>query len=186
MSQKFAKFILNRILGWHSPDTSAVPENRAVILGVPHTSIYDFVVGYLFYRSVGGKMRTMIKKEAFFFPLGVLFRSLGAFPMDRKHPQAMLKNLIEEMEASEKFHLVICPEGTRKAVHKWKTGYHTIARDTGAALYLGYFDYATRTLGFKKCPFELTEDARGDTDAIQMEYERMGLTAKHPSGYTTR
>lgn len=186
MSPKFAAFILYRVLGWHSPNTAPVSEKKAVILGVPHTSLYDFVLGYLVYRSVGGKMRTMIKKEAFFFPLGPILRALGAFPMDRKHPQANLKNLIEEMEACENFHLVICPEGTRKTVHKWKTGYHTIARDTGAALYLGYFDYATKTLGYDRCPFELTDDARKDTDAIQAEYEKMNLTAKNPSGFATR
>lgn len=186
MSPKFAKFILTKVLGWHSPNTAPVPEARAVILGVPHTSIYDFVLGYLFYRSVGGKMRTMIKKEAFFFPVGPILRSLGAFPMDRQHPLAILKNLINEMDSSDKFHLVICPEGTRKAVHKWKTGYHTIARDTGAALYLGYFDYATKTLGYVRCPFELTDDARRDTDAIQLEYEKMNLTPKDPSGFATR
>lgn len=184
MSPKTAKFILTGILGWKY-DEGVVPEPKAVILGVPHTSIWDFVLGYLYYRAVGGHMRTMIKKEAFFWPLGGWLRKLGAFPMDRQHPQGPLASLIEEMKSAERFTLVICPEGTRKAVHKWKTGYHTIATAVGCPVYLGHFDYKSKTLGRGQA-FPLTADARADTDRIQAAYEQMDLTALHPKGYTTK
>jgi len=187
MSPKFAKFILFKVLGWRYSEGEGdlIPEQKAIFLAAPHTSIWDFVIGYLYYRSIGGKLRVMIKKEAFFFPFGLLLRALGGFPIDRSHPQKVLMGVVHEMEKPGVFHLCICPEGTRKAVHKWKTGYHSIATHTGAPVYLGHYDYKTKLLGHGPA-FPLTGDARADTDEIQKAYGRMGLTALHPEGYTTR
>ena len=66
---KFCGWAL-RHLGW-TADDDAVPEEKCIILGVPHTSIWDFLISYLYYRSLGEKARCMIKKEMFFvsFPL---------------------------------------------------------------------------------------------------------------------
>lgn len=186
MSPKFAKFLLTKILGWKYDETAPVPSKHAIILGVPHTSIWDFAIGYFYYRAVGGKMRTMIKKESFRFPQKYLLRAMGAFPMDRQNPCAMVHGIINEMENSDTFHLVICPEGTRKAVHKWKTGYHTIAKQTGADVYLGHFDWKKKEVGVYPGPFELTGTAREDTDRIQAFYEEKHLAAKDPAGYVTK
>ena len=51
--QKIAKFLL-KIMGWKAMD-GTVPEPKCLILGVPHTSGWDFIISYLFYTSVGGK-----------------------------------------------------------------------------------------------------------------------------------
>jgi len=181
------RFILCRLMGWKMAEgeDSLVPEDKAIFLAAPHTSLMDFIIGYLYYRSIGGRARIMIKKEAFFFPLGPILRALGAFPIDRSHPQKMLKGVISEMNKDGVFHLILCPEGTRKAVHKWKTGYHTIAKATGAPVYLGHYDYKTKILGHGP-KVELTDDARTDTDRIQLMYEKMNLTAYDPKGYVTK
>lgn len=187
MSPKFARFLLLDIMGWKYSDCEdrLIPEQKIIFLAAPHTSIWDFVIGYLYYRSIGGKLRVMIKKEAFFFPFSLLLKALGGFPIDRSHPQKVLMNVVHEMEKPGVFHLCICPEGTRKAVRKWKTGYHAIAMHTGASVYLGHYDYRTKRLGHGP-RFELTGDVRADTDAIQKAYEDMHLTALHPEGYTTK
>lgn len=184
MSPAFSRFILTKVLGW-STTPPGISEKHVVILGVPHTSIWDFLIGYMYYRSYGGKMKTMIKKEAFFWPFSWILRSLGGFPVDRSNSTSLLVSLIREMNNSETFHLVICPEGTRKAVHKWKTGYHTIARQTDSPVYMGYFDWEKKRVGIAG-RFELTENAREDTDRLQAEYERMHLPAKFPENYTTK
>lgn len=187
MSPKFAKFLLLKVLGWHysEGEDSIIEEDKAIFLAAPHTSIWDFAIGYLYYRSLGGKLKVMIKKEAFFFPAGAFLRSLGGFPIDRKHPQEVLASVMHEMQKPGVFHLCICPEGTRKAVRKWKTGYHTIAMHTGAPVYLGHFDYKTKTLGHGP-EFKLSGDAKEDTRRIQEEYEKMNLTALYPQDYCTR
>ena len=182
MKKRFCAFLL-KILGWSAVEPP-VPESKAVILGVPHTSVWDFLISYLYYTSVGGRARIMIKKEFFFPPLGWLLRALGGIPVDRSNPTAMLRSVMHEMERSETFHLALAPEGTRKPVKNWKTGYHLIARNTGAAVYLGYFDWRTKRIGRGE-KVELTDDSRADTRRIQDLYEDMHLTGKHPEKYVT-
>ena len=185
MGQKFCKFIYEKVMGWKATEP-IIPEDKAVVLAAPHTSIWDFAVGYFYYRSLGGKLKVMIKKEAFFFPVSLLLRAMGGFPIDRKNPQQMLMKVIHEMESTdEKVILVICPEGTRKAVHKWKTGYHTIAKACNLPVYLAHIDYKKKEFG-RGPRVELTDNPRADTDRIQQMYEDMHLTAKHPDGYVTK
>lgn len=187
MTSKFARFVLSDVMGWKIVGQPA-PEDKVIYLAAPHTSIWDFIIGYMYYRALGGHLRTMIKKEAFVPPVSWILRAMGGFPIDRSSPQKVLRGIINEMntlEPGEKFHLVICPEGTRKAVRKWKTGYHTIATETGIPVYLTFFDYRTKRVGiFGKYP--LTGNARADTDGIQAYYESKHLTGLHPEGYVTR
>lgn len=187
MSPAFNKFLVCKLMGWTMApgEDTLIPEEKAIFLAAPHTSIFDFVIGYLYYRAIGGHLRAMVKKEAFFFPLGPILKALGAFPIDRSSPQTMLMGVIHEMKKEGVVHIVICPEGTRKAVRKWKTGYHTIAKATGAPVYLGHYDYKTKVFGHGP-KVELTDDARKDTDRIQQMYEEMHLTALHPKGYVTK
>ena len=173
-----------KISGWHYAEESdaAIEDKRAIFLAAPHTSILDFVVGYVYAASVGMKMRVMIKKEAFFFPLGPILRALGGFPIDRSHPQEMILGVIREMEKSDTFYLCLCPEGTRELVRRWKTGYHTIATHTGVPVYAGHYDYKTKAFGHGP-RVELTGDPRADTERIQKIYRDMNLHALHPERY---
>lgn len=183
MWKRFCGWMLRR-LGWTAVG-GPVPESRAIILGVPHTSIWDFAISYLYYTSVGGKASVMIKKEFFFWPLGPVLRRLGGVPVDRGRGAAMLvRSMIREFENTPVLHLAIAPEGTRKAVKKWKTGFHTIARSAGVPVYLGYFDWGTRRVGRGE-KFELTDNAAADMAAIQACYEKMNLVGKHSGMYVT-
>lgn len=111
---KFCGWLLKK-MGWTTVGGPA-PEDKCVILGVPHTSVWDFVVSYLFYTQFDRTAHVMIKKEFFFWPVGVFLRKVGCIPVDRRSAAAMVKSLIEEMEKVDQFHLAIAPEGTRKAV----------------------------------------------------------------------
>ena len=172
-----------KALGWTAVDP-ACPEDKVVILGVPHTTIWDLVISYLYYTSVGGDAKVMVKSSVFVWPLSPILRAIGAVPMDRKSPTRALVGTIHEFNSHEKFHLAMCPEGTRKPIKKWKTGYHTIAKKTGATVYLGYFDWGTKRIGRGE-KFELSDDARADTDKIQAIYEEMHLVGKNKDGYVT-
>lgn len=183
MWRKFCRFLLTKVLGW-TIDDGVVPVDKCIILGVPHTSVWDFLISYLYYEGVGGNARCMVKKEMFFPPLGWLLRALGAFPIDRSSSTKVVMSTIHEMERSRSFHLAIAPEGTRKPVRVWKTGFHLIARETGVPVYLGYFDWGTKHVGHGK-EFPLTDDARADMKAIQAIYASMHLTGRHPGQYRT-
>lgn len=173
--RSFAKFLL-WLLGWKAIEPPA-PEDKCIILGVPHTSVMDFIISWLYYTSVGGKANVMVKAEFFVWPLGPLMRALGAVPVDRRRGANVALQMIEQMRKSKKMHLAIAPEGTRKPVTRWKTGFHTIARATGASVYLGYFDWGTKRVGRGE-RFEITEDANADLERIKEHYRKMNLRGK--------
>ena len=185
MSPKLAKFILEKT-GWTLIGEPA-PERCCIYLEAPHTSIWDFLIGYLYYRARGHKLRVMIKQEAFFFPVGNLLRALGGFPINRKNPQKTIMSIVHEMESNvtKPFHLAICPEGTRKPVKKWKTGYHTIATQANIPVYITIVDWGHKKTGIV-CKAELTGNARADTDRIQQIYEDLKPIALHPKNFVTR
>ena len=78
---RWARFCgwLLRKMGWTS-DSGPIPEDKGIILGVPHTSFMDFVVSYLFYAQFGIPAYVMIKKEFFFWNNFTIFSvSFSAF-----------------------------------------------------------------------------------------------------------
>ena len=183
MWRKFCGLML-KLLGWKAGEPK-VPEPKCIILGVPHTSFWDFIVSYFYYTSVGGNARCMIKKELFFPPLGWILKAMGGIPVDRKNSTNLIRSVITNCKEMDDFHLAIAPEGTRKAVRRWKTGFHTIARHADIPVYLGYFDWNRKVVG-RGQKIELTDDAAADLKRIQQMYEEMNLGAKHPEQYKTR
>ena len=177
---KFCGWLLRR-LGWESVG-GPMTAQKAIAIGVPHTSVWDFLISYLFYTQFGKIAHIMIKKEFFFWPLGGILRACGAVPVDRSNPGAMIRSLIHEMEGEEEFHLAIAPEGTRKAAKRWKSGYHLIARETGATVYLGYFDWGRKRISVGE-PFTLTDDVNADMKRMYEHYRPLGLQGKHRDGY---
>ena len=170
-------------MGW-KVTAPEVPSKKAIIIGVPHTSMWDFVISWLYYTSVGGSSKIMIKKEAFYWPLGNLLRSLGAIPVDRtKGAISVLKQTIEAFNSQEKFHMAIAPEGTRSLTKEWKAGFHAIARLTGAEVYLGYFDWGKKEVGWFES-FPITKDAQADIKRMKAIYRAKGVIGKYPELFT--
>ena len=184
-SEGWARFCrrMLKLLGW-TADGGPMPEKKAIVLGVPHTSVLDFLISYLFYTGFGKVAHVMIKKEFFFWPLGPILRACGCVPVDRSNAATMVKSLIEQMEKADVFQLAIAPEGTRKPVKKWKSGFHLIARATGATVYAGYFDWKTKHVGCGE-KIELTDDVKADMERIQRYYATLGLEGRNRDGYTT-
>ena len=76
MKKRLYSFIYYRLLGWKTNVT--VPNyDKCVICAAPHTSNWDLFIGKLFYGAIGRKTSFMMKKEWFFFPLGLIFRAIG-------------------------------------------------------------------------------------------------------------
>jgi len=181
MWRSFCKLML-RILGWKAVN-GKMPHKKAIIIGVPHTSIWDFVISYFYYTSVGGVAHTMIKKEFFFWPLGPILKKLGAIPIDRSKGATVIIQVIKEMNSRDEMHLAITPEGTRKLNKRWKAGFHTIAKATGATVYLGFFDFRKKEVGWLET-LELTENAEDDIRRMKSWYRKQGITGKYPDQFS--
>jgi 1-acyl-sn-glycerol-3-phosphate acyltransferase len=181
MWKSICKLIL-KMMGW-KPVNGKMPHKKAIIIGVPHTSIWDFIISYFYYTSVGGVAHTMIKKEFFFWPLGPVLKKMGGVPIDRSRGASITKQIIQEMNQREEMHLAITPEGTRRLTKKWKAGFHTIAKATGATVYLGFFDFGRKEIGWIET-FELSDNAEADITRMKAYYRARGVIGKHPELFT--
>jgi len=171
-----------KMMGWKALNGVA-PAKKAIIIGVPHTSTWDFVISYLYYSSVGGTTSFVIKKEFFYWPLSVLLKRLGGIPIDRTKGVSVIKQIIQEMNSRETMHLAITPEGTRKYTKRWKAGFHTIAKATGAKVYLGLFDFGRKEIGWVT-EFEISDDPEADIRRMKAFYREYGLVARNPELFT--
>ena len=176
--RKHICYFFLRLFGWKAGEPP-IPGPKGIILGVPHTSAWDFIISYLYYYGVGGKASVMVKKEFFWGPLGPIVRWMGGVPVDRAKGATVAKQMIDAMNKAEYMHLAIAPEGTRKRTDNWKTGFHTIARACNVPVYLGYFDWKTKTVGRGE-EFILTDDAKADLKRIRQYYKDKGVVGKHP------
>ena len=137
--------LLFKHLGWQENVT--VPHRDKCILCVaPHTSNWDFIYGQLYYRAKGRTANFLMKKEWFFWPLGMLFRKLGGIPVYRSKKNSLTDLLAERIKGMTHFELAITPEGTRSRVDKWKRGFYFIAQKAGIPIQLFDLDYKNKIL----------------------------------------
>ena len=184
MKQSTAAFILNRMMGWTGQD-GFPKEGKALFLGVPHTSIWDFVVSYLYARSQGGQINILIKEKFFVWPFAGMLRRAGAIPLRGKSTAAAggtVYQMIEAFKEHDNIMMGIAPEGTRKPVKRWKTGFHAIAARAGVPVYAGYIDWGCKKVGYGEI-FPLTDDPQADMIRLQQHYKELGVKAKFPEKF---
>ncbi len=125
----FTHWILRR-LGWKFE--GGLPENpKSVVIGAPHTSNWDFILFMAAVHAYKIDARFLGKHTLFWWPLSVLLRALGGIPVDRSAPGGLVRQVAEEFNRSETMVLVVAPEGTRKAVPQWKSGFVRLADGAG-------------------------------------------------------
>ena len=120
---------------------------KLVAIAAPHSSNWDVIWGLLVKVGIRLNIRFIGKREAFFWPLGSLLRGFGGIAIDRKHAQYVVRDMAEMFAANEKMWLAIAPEGTRKKVKEWKSGFWRIARAANVPILPVYFHYPEKTVG---------------------------------------
>lgn len=180
MRQKTAEFILTKVMGW-TIGSKFPEEGKALILGVPHTSIMDFPVTALYARSQNVTVNVLVKEKFFFWPLKYILRRFGAMPLrSRENGGAnAAMQMIEAFNSNEKIFMAFAPEGTRSPVKRWKQGFHTIARAANVPVYAGFFDWGTKTISCGEL-FPLTDDVKADMLRLQQHYKDLGVSGRHP------
>jgi 1-acyl-sn-glycerol-3-phosphate acyltransferase len=167
---------LLRLGGW-KPVGQLPNLSQFVIVAAPHTSNWDGVLAVLVLWAGGLDIKWMVKKEAIDNSFGGILRWLGAVPIDRQDAGGIVRQIINRFANEEKFIIVVAPEGTRKRVEKWKTGFYRIATAANVPMVLSYADYAKRTVGFGP-----TIRATGDLEAdltTMMGFVKT-ITPRHP------
>ncbi len=158
-----------KLLGWKVDNRIGYLPPKAVIIAAPHTSMWDFFYGYIAFRAMGLKVKFLIKKEAFFFPLGTLLGNLGGIPVNRFSKNSVVEDVVKQFNDSERMVLTITPEATREKVKRWKNGYHRIAAAANVPVIIGFIDYKIKTAGVIKV-YDLQGDSNFDTLQIMKYY----------------
>jgi 1-acyl-sn-glycerol-3-phosphate acyltransferase len=163
-----------RLFGWRV--VGELPDiPKFVIVGAPHTSNWDFVMFLALAFVLKGDLRYMGKREIFRWPVTGFFIWCGGVPVDRAKPQGLVEQTVQAIQKSDKFQLVITPEGTRSLVGKWKMGFYHIAKQADIPIVAGYVDTRTMTCGIGPT-FTLTEDMDTDIATIKAFFkDKVGI-----------
>ena len=178
--KKFIGKIGLKLGGWTT--VKDVPEDlgNAVCIMAPHTAIEDFFIGLAYYWYYDIKFKVMMKKEFFKPVVGWLLKKMGGIPVNRGHQNPLVDQMVEMFGQNENIQLVICPEGTRKAVNHWKKGFYVIAEGANVPIVLGFIDYKKKVCGMGGV-FHPTGDYDKDLAEIWNFYK--DIKAKHPEGF---
>ena len=122
-----AKFIYFKILGWKL--IGSFPQlDKCVVIVVPHTSWVDFLLGLLIRKVLNEDIHFIGKKALFRPPFGWYFRWMGGAPIDRSKNMDTVSGITKIFDQNKTFRLALSPEGTRKKVAEWRTGFYFIAK----------------------------------------------------------
>lgn len=157
-----------RLGGWRM--VGAMPDlPKAVLIGAPHSSNWDGFWGFAVKVALGLDVRIFAKHQLFWWPLGVLLRRFGVIKVNRNASHDLIGQVLERFETETQLWVGIAPEGTRKRVGRWKTGFWKIAKGAGVPVVPAYFHYPDRVIGVGE-PFVLTDDMEADIDRIRAWY----------------
>ncbi|MEJ2367043.1 MAG: lysophospholipid acyltransferase family protein [Acidobacteriota bacterium] len=135
-----------RLYGWRIegefPNVS-----KLVIIVAPHTSNWDFVFGIAADFAVGLRASWLGKDSLFKKPFEPFFTWLGGIPTYRTQRRGMVDSAVAAFKEREALVLGVAPEGTRKAVEEWRTGFYHIALNADVPILMVYIDYVNKVLG---------------------------------------
>ena len=180
LKHKIGKYLL-KITRWKIKGEKPKVSNY-IFAVLPHTSCVDFLVGKMCNLYLDTPIYFMIKKEAFVFPLGYILKALGGVPIDRKRPEATIKQMVVRFKGEKQFVLVIAPEGTRRKVTKWKPGFWFFAVKANAPIVPVGLNYKTKTVYIDK-PVYMTGNREEDFARLKDIYKSMDLYGRHPEKF---
>ena len=162
---------LLKLMGWKI--VGQMPkEKKLIFIGAPHTSNWDLLIALGAILGVGVKCSWMMKKEAFFWPLGGLWKSMGGVPIDRASKNDITVQMSEWFDNNEKAWLGLTPEGTRSKVKRFKKGYLRIAYKSGIPICVIALNGPTKEIIIDRV-WELTGNIDVDNQNIKAHYDKL-------------
>lgn len=155
-------------LGWRV-EVTWPPEPRCIIIVYPHTSNWDFAVGYVAKLAIGLPVTWIGKDTLFRWPVAGLLRRMGGVPVNRRESTGLVRQLARELEDHERFWLAIAPEGTRAHQDHLKSGFYQLALATGVPVGLAFIDYRERVVGLERY-VRMTGDPATDLATLRDAY----------------
>ncbi|MEN8883850.1 MAG: 1-acyl-sn-glycerol-3-phosphate acyltransferase [Flavobacteriaceae bacterium] len=175
--QGFSKFIFTRILGWKLVGNFPSQLKKYVVIAAPHTSWRDFPIAILARNTSGEKINFIGKNSLFKGPFGFIFRSLGGTPVDRTCSNNLVDAIVQIFNTKEQFRLGISPEGTRKKVDKWKTGFYYIAKGAKVPIVMATLDFENKQIKISET-YDTTDNKEKDFEYFHSFFK--GVKGKKP------
>jgi len=175
-----AKFIYFKILGWKVLGNTSCSKDtvkKAVIIAAPHTSWQDFIIGVLLRKVLDLKTNFVGKKELFVGPLGWYMRAIGGAPIDRHTKENKVEAIAKLFKDRDEFRMAMAPEGTRKKVEEWRTGFYYIAKAANVPILMFTLDFENKQNKISE-PFYPTDDMESDFKFMRNFFE--GVKGKIP------
>jgi 1-acyl-sn-glycerol-3-phosphate acyltransferase len=172
-----SKFIFKNIMGWKLVNNFPKDIKKYVVIAAPHTSWQDFPIGILARNTSGVKINFIGKDSLFKGPFGFIFRSLGGTPVDRSKSNNLVDAIVNVFNSKEEFRLALSPEGTRKKVEKWKTGFYYIAKGANVPVVMATLDFGKKQVKISD-PYYTTDDKEKDFEHFKSFYK--GVLGKKP------
>ncbi len=170
-----------RLTGWRFTGEDFPDRRKFVLIVAPHTSNWDFPVGVMAMYAIGLRGTFLGKDTLFRFPLGIVMRFLGGFPVDRASKNDVVTQTVELVRRLDRVIIVLSPEGTRKRTERWRTGFYWIAHNAGVPICPVAFDFARRE--FRIFPlFTTTGDLDRDIAVLRAHFR--AEMAFDPAKYT--
>lgn len=89
----------------------------------------------------------------------------------------MVDAMVHLFDEREELVIMITPEGTRKYVPRWKTGFYHVAKRANVPIVLGYLDYKKKHAGIGPVIYP-GDDIDQDLETIMGFYRE--VTGKYP------
>ena len=169
-----------KTLGWRV-EGSFPDSAKMVLVGAPHTSNWDAIVGLAAAYAVRLDVHILIKHTAFRWPLGPVLRVLGGIPVQRDRAGGVVRQATRAFDTRDRFVLGVTPEGTRARSAHWKTGFHRIATTVGVPIVPIVLDYSRRRVVVGPA-LSLTGNLARDLSHLGNQFS--AHQAKRPEHYT--
>jgi 1-acyl-sn-glycerol-3-phosphate acyltransferase len=153
---------------------------KLIFIVAPHTSNWDFVLGILAVFALDIRASFLGKHTLFRGPMGVFMRWLGGMPVVRHARQNVVDQTVGLIRSAPRVALGLSPEGTRRKLPRWRTGFYYVARGADVPIVPVALDYATRTIRFFE-PHRTTPSVEADLAKLGSLFNP-GM-ALHPSQY---
>ena len=165
ISQWIGRAVL-KSMGWKV--AGSIPnEKRILIVAAPHTSNWDFVIGMGALLGLNAKIRWIGKHTLFKPGFSWFFRWLGGIPVNRKNPASLIEDVSNMIKKDRGLMIGVAPEGTRKKINRWKTGFLRSAKTTQSKILFISIDAPSKTIKIASTLFTPTEDKENDLEFVK-------------------
>ena len=164
--------VVFKLIGWKL-EGNLPNKSKLVLVALPHSSNFDFILALSVIWAWGLKLNYMGKHTLFKFPQGFFFKAVGGIPVDRRSPQGLIEKMTSEFNSRSSLMLGIAPEGTRNSDGTLRAGFARIAKAASAPVVPIIVNYKTKTLTLGKLITDLS-----DVENIVAAVKEQGLTGQ--------